>query len=569
EREGLYSRSLLINADLKTSYVPIPASCQQFSLNRRTAFYFRNVKIPKHAKIHTANSGLYYDNLQVTQRSSNGYLFFNVRIYIGLDENFVKSCHYRWDVETHFLLSENFQSRKLDTKYFRLFLGKELQKVFNSPSWRYGMSIIIYIEPMQDLPAYEVMVESPWSLKIWYQQVCDDFKEDLVNNLPLSSFSYTGSPANCDDPSYIKFNDEENHWTPCDGSHLVLQLSGTPHVTMIAIKGRQSGFVKKFELFHSLDGSQYHKIKFSSKNYFEKFSSQLEYLSFPHPTRMKWIKINVLEVIGDSPSMKLDLIECQATRITTLYKFDENYRAIAWPQYNEYDDFFDRGVYISNNPDNLVFSSAATIDGLDYIYLLHDSGILYTLRLLEYDNAEPQDYIPFEPSTTCQAIDVSPDGILWCLDFNGDIYEFDRLDGNWHHQFNVKKYGSIIVRNLAVTMTTLEWLDADANLHTLHRVNVNQIPKARRVTFYALRQGWKKMFGIISVLCISMENSIFISTANLTQQDTKCNLTYSVRTTQAKSTSFLRLGSTMDCLICLKEPFHASKCIIYPSLITS
>uniref|UniRef100_A0A7M5XJ45 F5/8 type C domain-containing protein n=1 Tax=Clytia hemisphaerica TaxID=252671 RepID=A0A7M5XJ45_9CNID len=145
-------------------------------------------------------------------------------------------------------------------------------------------------------------------------KLCDDFKEDLVNNLPLSSFSYTGSPANCDDPSYIKFNDEENHWTPCDGSHLVLQLSGTPHVTMIAFKGRQSGFVKKFEVFHSWDGSQYHKIKFSSKNYFEKFSSQLEYLSFPHPIRMKWIKINVLEVIGDSPSMKLDLIECQATR---------------------------------------------------------------------------------------------------------------------------------------------------------------------------------------------------------------------------------------------------------------
>ena len=96
--------------------------------------------------------------------------------------------------------------------------------------------------------------------------VCDDFKEDLVNDLPSTSFSYTGSPTNCRDANFIKFSDEENDWEPCDGSDLVLLLSGAPHVTMVAVKGRQGGFVKKFEVYYSWDASLYEKIVFSSKD---------------------------------------------------------------------------------------------------------------------------------------------------------------------------------------------------------------------------------------------------------------------------------------------------------------
>ena len=103
---------------------------------------------------------------------------------------------------------------------------------------------------------------------------------------------------------------------------------------------------------------------------------------------------------------------------------------------------------------------------------MENSGALYSLRLLEYPSSPVQDYVLFQPYSTCQAIDVSPDGILWCLDFNGDLYEFDKLDVKWRRQFNVGKHGGpTTVYSLAVTMTTLEWLDTNNDLHSYIRSN--------------------------------------------------------------------------------------------------
>ena len=120
--------------------------CTKIDLNKRTAIYVPNVPVEQHTKI-SKTAMFMFDSLPGVSRPGPKFKY-SVRIFVNKGRNFVENCHHRIYDNSEMEYDEIREtSQHLNNKYFRIEIGDMLQKIFSSLYWRYGMSLVIYLEP--------------------------------------------------------------------------------------------------------------------------------------------------------------------------------------------------------------------------------------------------------------------------------------------------------------------------------------------------------------------------------------------------------------------------------------
>lgn len=139
--------------------------CTKVNLNYRTTFYFDKLAIPRHAKVYFSTTKLQASGISSAQRNNAKYRY-NVRLFINKGRNYAENCHQRkWDDSE--IVKGEVESGKLNSQYYYVIIGELLHEVFNSIYWRYGMSLVIVLEPHEvNSPLSDLT--NPWILVITY-----------------------------------------------------------------------------------------------------------------------------------------------------------------------------------------------------------------------------------------------------------------------------------------------------------------------------------------------------------------------------------------------------------------
>ena len=170
ERETPYTDPLSFVAAIAHSYMPDTETvCSKVDLNKRTAIYFPQVLVEQYAKV-SSTAKIQFSNLPKSWRiGGNKNLLRRVRIFVNKGSNFAGNCHNRLVDGTEVEVAE-LKSSRLDTRYLSFEIGFMLQKIFNSLYWRYGMSLVVDMEPLDimNLPGEDIFPDQTrfWNLHI-------------------------------------------------------------------------------------------------------------------------------------------------------------------------------------------------------------------------------------------------------------------------------------------------------------------------------------------------------------------------------------------------------------------
>lgn len=141
--------------------------CTKIDLNKITAIYFPQVLIHQHAKL-SADTFLAFSNLPVISRVATHHFIYTLRFFVNKGENYVNQCHHRFQDNSEVVVEEVKTRHKLNNKYFQFVIGSILQKIVNSLYWRYGMSLVISLEPNVVNPDMIIDDTFPLTPELWY-----------------------------------------------------------------------------------------------------------------------------------------------------------------------------------------------------------------------------------------------------------------------------------------------------------------------------------------------------------------------------------------------------------------
>jgi len=114
-----------------------------------------------------------------------------------------------------------------------------------------------------------------------------------------------------------------------------------------------------------------------------------------------------------------------------------------------------------------------SMSGADYLYSLSiENHRIYRLHLIETVVSDFRKNFEIFTMAVCHLIFMSIDSILWCLDHNGFVHEYDAFEDTWINVYNLNIHGiTHEIRDFLVTMETLEWVDKNGDYNILKRIN--------------------------------------------------------------------------------------------------
>ena len=91
-----------------------------------------------------------------------------MRFFVNKGENYVKNCHHRIQDNSEVLVEEDIETKhNLNNRYFQFTIGHLLQKIDSSLYWRYGMSLVISLEPNPSNPHMPFDDTFPMEPNLW------------------------------------------------------------------------------------------------------------------------------------------------------------------------------------------------------------------------------------------------------------------------------------------------------------------------------------------------------------------------------------------------------------------